>query len=39
MTAVHVLKIGGILQDLGEILCAEFIPFVFGVSVSIHKRF
>jgi len=39
VTAVHVLKMGDILQDLGEVLCSEFIPFVFSASFSIHKRF
>ena len=39
MTAGHVLKMGDILQDVGEVLCSEFIPLVFSASVNIHKRF
>jgi hypothetical protein len=39
VTAVHVLKIGDILQDLGEVLSSDFIPFVFSASFGIHKGF
>ena len=36
MTAVHLLKMGDILQIVGEVLCSDFIPFVFSASWNIH---